>query len=670
MAPAEPSEEQRKIVSVLFADLVGFTSTSESVDHEDMRRILADYFAGSKATIERYGGVVEKFIGDAVVGVFGAPVSRGDDAERAVRAALGIPQMIADLDTRTPGVDLQVRVAVNTGETMVAVDPLGQDEVLVVGDVVNTASRLQSAAPPGRVLVGEATYHATSRAISYEPVEPISAKGKRDPVPAWLAVEPVGALSAPLAGSSFVGRQDELDLLEGVWERATRQRSPHLVTILGEPGIGKSRIALELAERVKASGGQVWDVRELPYAQSSGYEGFGQWVKDVAGIYGSDTDAQARSKLDASLVELGIADPEVAQLLSVFVGAGEGPAAARTAMFDAARRWVEALARQQPTLVVLEDIHWAHASALDLIESLASRTRDAPLVLLALARPELLDVRSGWGGGLMASTAIRLDPLPPDQAHALVARWIGDADEDLVRRVETAAAGNPLFIEEMAVWSRETGTDAAELPTTVKAMIAARLDALPSDERRVLYDASVVGKEFWPGPLRRAGVTDERLEELLGSLEDRDLIRRESNSAIEGQHEYAFRHILIRDVAYATLPKGSRRERHEAVAHFIEESAFDSDTVDAILAFHWREAGENERAIGYLLSAAEQAEGGWACVEAVELYEEALALLPRDDARRRMIGIKRAVAGARYDHAVAEERQLRRATSDPSATSI
>ena len=617
--------------------------------------------------IERYGGVVEKFIGDAVMAVFGAPVSRGDDAERAVRAALEIPKVIADLDARTPGFHLQVRAAVNTGETMVAIGPAGQDEALVVGDAVNTASRLQSAAPPGRVVVGDATYRATSRSIGYEPLEPITAKGKREPITAWLAVEPLSPLSGFVSMSPLVGRDTEMDLLHGVWERAVGHRNIHLVTVLGEPGIGKSRIAFELTERVKASGGRVWDVRELPYTQSSGYEGFGQLVKDVSGIHSSDVEA--RSKLDRSLKELGIVDSDLLRLLSTFVGATENPDVGRSAMFDAARRWIEALARQQPTLLVLEDIHWAHASALDLIESLASRARDTPMMLLALARPELLDVRPGWGGGLMSSTTFRLDPLSPDQAHQLAVRWMGDADEELVGRVETMAAGNPLFIEEMAVWSREVTASAGELPTTVKAMIAARLDALPSDERHVLYDASVVGKEFWTGSLQRSGTDPERLASILESLQDRELIREEPSSTIEGDHEYAFRHMLIRDVAYATLTKGSRRERHEAVARFIEGAAFDSDKVDAILAYHWKEAGDTERAIGYLLSAAEHAGSGWAYVEAVELYEEALGLLPRDDERRREIGIKRGMAFVRYEHAVMEEQQLRRAASDPRATS-
>ena len=667
VAPPEPSEEQRKIVSVLFADLVGFTSTSEQADPEDMREILASYFADTKAVIERYGGVVEKFIGDAVMAVFGAPVSRGDDAERAVRAALEIPAVIAALDARTPGFDLQVRAAVNTGETMVAIGPSGNDEVLVVGDVVNTASRLQSAAPPGRVVVGDATYRATVRAIGYEPIEPISAKGKREPVPAWLAVEPIAPLSGFASTSPLVGRSDEMSLLVDVWERAVGHRNVHLVTVLGEPGIGKSRLAFELSERVKASGGRAWDVRELPYTQSSGYEGFGQLVKDVSGTHSSDVEA--RSKLDRSLTDLGIVDPDLLQLLSTFVGETENPAVGRSAMFDAARRWIEALARQQPTLLVLEDIHWAHASALDLIESIASRARDAPMMLLALARPELLDVRPGWGGGLTASTTFRLDPLSPEQAHVLAARWMGEADETLIGRVETVAAGNPLFIEEMAVWSREVATDTSELPTTVKAMIAARLDALPSEERHVLYDASVVGKEFWLGSLQRSDTDVERLGSILESLQDRDLIREEQHSSIHGDREYTFRHILIRDVAYATLTKAARRDRHEAVARFIEGSAFDSDKVDAILAYHWKEGGDTERAVSYLLSAAEQAGSGWAYVEAMELYEQALNLIPRDDERRREIGIKRGVAGVRYEHAVGEERQLRRAASDPSARS-
>ena len=343
-APAPEAERQRKVISVVFADLVGYTARSETTDAEDVRELLERYFERVSAEVERFGGFVEKFIGDAVMAVFGAPVARGDDAERAVRAALQIPTAVGALNDEMPDAELRVRVGVNTGEAVVELDPSSEGTALVVGDMVNTASRLQSAAPPGRVLVGEETYRVTHRSIRYEPVEPIIAKNKLDPVPAWLAVEPISEFAQRPSETPFLGRASELDLLGDVWERVVRGRRAHLVTVLGEPGIGKSRLAEELAGRVQASGGRSLQVRELPYTQSAGYEAFGQLVKDVAGIFELDGDAVATEKLVRSLDGLGLSDPEVVRHLSVFVGTGEAPAEDRREVFEAARRFVEALA--------------------------------------------------------------------------------------------------------------------------------------------------------------------------------------------------------------------------------------------------------------------------------------------------------------------------------------
>jgi predicted ATPase len=321
---------------------------------------------------------------------------------------------------------------------------------------------------------------------------------------------------------------------------------------------------------------------------------------------------------------------------------------------------VEALASERGTVIVFEDIHWAHPSMLDLITSLAGRAHDAPIMFLALSRPELLDLRPGWGGGLSSSTTIRLEPLPADAAHGLAAGLVGEDQPELAERIEMAASGNPLFIEEMAAWMLERDGETDDLPTTVRAMIAARLDALPREERNVLFDASVIGKVFWMGPLATLRPDEGNLEEILGSLERRDLIRMERASAVEGDREYAFRHILIRDVAYATIPRRARRERHEAVARYIEGSWPDPAAVAALLAYHWREAGDSERAVTYLSIAAERAEQAWAYPEAVALYEDALALIPKDDERRRSIGLRRTVAGIRHEHTVMDEEQLKR----------
>ena len=306
---------------------------------------------------------------------------------------------------------------------------------------------------------------------------------------------------------------------------------------------------------------------------------------------------------------------------------------------------------------------------LDLIDSLAARIKDAPILLLCLSRPELLDIRAAWGGGQSSSFTIRLDPLAAEDAHALAVQLTSSLQGDVAAQIEVTAGGNPLFIEELSAWVAEGG-DSEILPTTVRAMIAARLDALPKEERSVLNDAAVVGKVFWRGVLGGLSDAGDGLESALESLESRDLIRAEVSSKVEGDREYEFRHILIRDVAYATLTRGARRDRHQVVATYFERTMPETDGIAAILAHHWKEAGDPARAVGYLLSAAERAERGWANAEAVALYEEALSLIPRsEDARRRAIGLRRSVAAFRYEHSVLDEETLRRAgRADPASS--
>ena len=440
------------------------------------------------------------------------------------------------------------------------------------------------------------------------------------------------------------------------------------MTILGDPGIGKSRLASELASRVQEDGGRTLQVRELPYAQSVGYEAFGQLVKDVAGIFELDAEEIASEKLVRTLARLGLDEGESVERLSVFIGTGDEPAEDRREVFDAARGFVEALAREQPTLLIFDDIHWAHPSMLDLIDSLAARMRDAPILVLCLARTELLDARPMWGGGQASSFTIRLDPLGTGDAHALAAKLTASLAENVAAQIETTSGGNPLFIEELSAWVAEGG-DRTALPNTVRAMIAARLDALPKEERAVVNDAAVVGKVFWRGVLGGLGSGGDALDTVLDSLESRDVIRSETSSKVEGDREYTFRHILIRDVAYATLTRGARRQRHEAVATFFEGRLPETDNLAAILAYHWKEAGDTERAVDYLLSAAERAELAWANAEAVALFEEALSLIPREnEARRRTIGLRRGVAWSRYEHSTMDEQSLRRAAREDPAS--
>jgi class 3 adenylate cyclase/tetratricopeptide (TPR) repeat protein len=647
-APA-PSRE-RKVVSILFVDLVGFTSRSDRADPEDVQQTLQRYHARVKDQLERHGGTVEKFIGDAVMAVFGAPVAHGDDPERAVRAGLRALEAIQELNREDPDLDLSARAAVTTGEAVVAVGTApGSGEALAIGDVVNTASRLQSAAPPGQLVVGEETYRATRGVIAYEEMPAVEAKGKRDPVRAWLALAPVGApAERPVTSAPIVGRDRELAVVASIWDRAVTERRPHLVTLLGPPGIGKSRLAREISASIDGRGGRVLRGRCYPYDTQAAYGAFGQQVRRLVGAFEQDPPAQVRDKVATAMAGL-LSTQEAADVtrsLSLLLGLGlDEPMPDRTLLFLGPRRLIEELALDQPTLFVFEDIHWADAGDLDLIEYLAARVRDTSAVFLALARPELHDARPTWASGLPAQTTLALEPLAASEGAAIAAHILGAGAgvPSTIARLLEVAGGNPLFIEELTASSLEGGEPEGELPTTIRAAIASRLDALPPGPRAIMLDASVIGRTFWKGALR--AVIDSGpeagsgldLEAGLDALEARDLIRRQPVSQVPGDVEFAFKHILIRDVAYATLPRESRRDRHRAVAQYIEDSGPDQARELAwLLAHHWREAGEPDKAIGYLLIEAERARDAWGTDEAVELFDAALALAGDESVRRRV----------------------------------
>jgi predicted ATPase/class 3 adenylate cyclase len=660
-------------VSVLFVDLVGFTARSERLDPEDVRAILTPYYERARSEIERFGGSVEKFVGDAVMGVFGAPVAYGDDPERAVRAALAVREQIQQMNESDPTLDLQARFAVNTGEAIVALGAqpnLGQ--AMVAGDVVNTASRLQSAAPVNEILVGEETYFSTRSVIEYRPVEPVEAKGKALPVAAWIAV----AALAPIGERSFssvpmIGRGAELAVVRGIWERVIEESRPHLLTIIGPSGIGKSRVAYEFAQRVDATGGKALRGRSVAYGESSPYGAFAQLVKRVAGIFDNDELSVSYEKLRAAVTELsgGTESEEESHHLAMLLGLRtEGSVSHRETLFFSARLLVEGLAAHQPTVLIFEDIHWADPSLLDLIEFLAARVRDVPLLFLTLARPELLSSRQSWGGGLPAS-ALPLEPLAGPDAAELTRRLLAEhslaRSDDQAEALAATAEGNPLFIEELtASLAERTPEDAHELPTSIRGIVSARLDALPPDERAVLLDAAVVGRTFWSGALSRLLPEREDLPGLLGSLEKRDLIRRVTVSRIRGEQQFIFKHILIRDVAYQTLPRAGRRERHAAVAGFLEEATSDLGDAAAVLAHHWREAGEPERAVTYLMAAADQAGRGWAKERALHLYQEALDLVPKDDRELRREIVRRLAIASQATWHVFDAERLRARTDE------
>jgi class 3 adenylate cyclase len=636
--------EERRVVSVLFVDIVGFTSRAEQLDPEDVRSFLTPYYERVRAEIERHGGRIEKFVGDAVLGIFGAPVAHGDDAERAVRTALAIRDELQLMNHADQELDLQARLAVNTGEAIVDLDARPEHgETMVVGDVVNTASRLQSAAPINGVLVGRETHAATRTAIAYATAAPVIAKGKAEPIEVWLALRAAApAGERALSAAALVGRERELELLGRLWDQVCEERRPHLVTVIGPAGIGKSRLAEEFARSVESQGGLPLRGRSIPYGESSAYGAFAQHVKQVAGIFDSDSAEVAREKLSGAL-EI---DAESTENLALLLGFQIDRDVDREALFFVARQFVESIARDRPTLLVFEDIHWADSSLLDLIEVLTVRTQEVPVLFVALARPELFTSRPAWGGGLISATSLALDPLPEREAEHLAAQLLaGRVEGDYAERLAAAAEGNPLFIEELAaVVVERSASEADELPTTIRSILAARLDALEPDERAILLDAAVVGKIFWRGALERIERRSVGLSVLLGALQERGLIRREAVSRIQGDEQYTFKHDLLRQVAYATVPRALRRERHATVARFLEETTTATGESAATLAFHWREAADVERAVPYFVQAADYAGRGWAKERAVGLYNEAFNLLPEGDERRLNLGRKRAVA--------------------------
>jgi class 3 adenylate cyclase/tetratricopeptide (TPR) repeat protein len=658
--------EERRLVTVLFCDLVGFTDRSDRADPEDVQAALRPYHARVRQEIELFGGAVEKFIGDAVVAVFGVPVTHGDDAERAVRAALQVIQAINELNRANPGLELAVREAVNTGEAVVSLGPSPlSGEGTVAGDVMNTASRLQGVAPVGGVLVGELTHGATRHAIEYEELKPVVVKGKAEPVPVWRAVRAKGAYPGELElerTTPLVGRVTELTLLEGMWTRVVTDRRPHLVTLLGPSGIGKSRLLREFAKRIEP-GARVFRGRCRPYGETTGYGAFGHLVQQIAGAYDTDAASVARQKLADRVAALVLETDSLAAHLEVLLGLSVAGEPDKQLLLYSARRFVEAVAAEQPTVLSFEDIHWAEPALLDLIESLGTRVRDVPLLLVTLARPELLDARPMWGGGLPSYTAIPIHPLSDEEARTLALHVLAERPDaaEAVDRLVQVSGGNPLFLEELGASLAERTADVAmALPTTVHAIIAARLDALPADERRVLQDASVIGRLFWRGAVLAISPEAAEVDERLDSLEVRDFIRRQPTSRIAGDREFVFKHLVTREVAYSTLPRVVRRERHASVARYLEGALGDRLPESAsILAHHWREAGDPGRAAHYLMIAADVASRAWAKQQAVALYTEAIGLLEstRDRERLDECLVERAAARADGVASAADLRQ-------------
>ncbi len=613
-------QEERKVVTVLFCDLVGFTAASEAVDPEDVRARIRPYHALLRREIETYGGTVEKFIGDAVMAVFGAPVAHEDDVERAVRCGLRILEAIEELNSKEVTLALQVRVGINTGEAVVSLDARPeQGEGIVTGAVVNTASRLQGAAPVNGIAVSEATYRATERSFEFEELEPVTVKGKTAPLRLYRPLAPRARFGSDVIGAHttpLVGRALEKSLLIGTFERAMQQHSCQLVTIVGEPGVGKSRVCAELLGHIEERPGPTrWrQGRCLPYGEGIAFWALGEIVKTECGILESDSPDEAARKLDQALPE---ADSDSAWLkarLAPLVGAG-GEAAAQEESFAAWRRVLESWAEGRETVLVFEDLHWADEALLVLLEHLAEWAEGVPLLLLCTARPELYERHPGFGANARNAQRINLAPLTDEETAQLISALSERAvlSTETQRALLERAGGNPLYAEEFVRLLSDRGTlgGAVEVPDSVRALIAARLDTLPSERKSLLHDAAVLGKDFWAGALVEMGARDPRDVELaLHELARKELVRPSRTSTMEGEAEYGFWHLLVRDVCYSQIPRAARAARHRAAAVWLEEKAGErvADLAD-VLAHHYVQALELARAAGQTGEVAELVSG-------------------------------------------------------------
>ena len=540
-AAAAHAREQRKTVTVLFCDVAGYTATGERLDPEALRQLQSRYFDDARAALERHGGTVEKFIGDAVMAVFGIPHVHEDDALRACRAALELRDAVA-------AVGLEARIGVHTGEVVT-----GSGDALVTGDAVNVAARLEQAAHPGHILLGADTLTLVRDAVETEPVEPLELKGKAGRVPAFRLVE-VRAVPKRRHDAPFVGRKRELALMRDAWERAQAEERCALVTIVGDAGLGKSRLTSEFLSTVEA---HVVTGRCLPYG-----DGITYWpvVEVVKGLNATPSDPLAAAAIRSLLGETGTAT-RAEEIAWAF------------------RKLLEEQAKEQPLMVVLDDIHWGEETFLDLVEQVALLTSDAPILLLCMARPELLDRRPAW------PVTLRLDPLGDSDVEELIPRRIGGEQRE---RITRAAGGNPLFIAEMVAMSEEADGDVA-VPQTLHALLAARLDLLEPAERRVLECAAIEGEVFHRGAVRALAPEEEQVTARLASLVRRELVRSD-RAQVSGDEGFRFRHLLIRDAVHDAIPKANRAELHVRFASWVEDRGADLVEVDEIVGLHLEQA--------------------------------------------------------------------------------
>jgi predicted ATPase/class 3 adenylate cyclase len=660
---------ERRHVSILFADLVGFTSLSAGRDAEEVRELLSRYFDASREIVRRYGGTVEKFIGDAVMAVWGAPVAHEDDAERAVRTALDLVGMVDAMGAELGITGLQARAGVLSGEAAVTLGAEAQG--MVAGDLVNTASRIQSAADPGTVLVGEPTRRLTEAALTYEDAGSHSLKGKDEPQQLWRAVRVI-ALRGGLQRSAaleppFRGRDRELRLVKDLFHASAEDRRAHLVSLVGIPGVGKSRLTWEF---IKYMDGLADDInwqrgRCLAYGEGVTYWALAEIVRMRAGIVEAEDQGSALAKLRATLAEHVPDEGErhwIEPRLAHLIGLEGGTAGDPGELFSAWRLFFERLADLHPTVLLFEDIQWADQSLLDFIEYLLEWSKTHPLFVLTIARPELIERRPSWGAGRRNFTSLYLEPLPRGPMEELLSGLVPGLPADLTERILERAAGIPLYAVETIrmlmdrglltrdgdVFTLTGSVDELDVPDTLHALIAARLDGLATGARQLLQDAAVLGKMFTADAV--SAVSGRPLEEVESTL--RELLRREvlsfqSEARSPERGQYGFMQDLVRAVAYETLARRDRKAIHLAAAEWLERNRSPEDAeIVEVLASHFLEAyrlapddadavAVRDRAAGVLVHAAEHAAGLAATAEAQHYYEQAIALVdpPVEQAR-------------------------------------
>lgn len=630
-----PTVEERRLATVLFAELEGLGDLMDRLDPEDAHAVVDRCMGRLGEIVETHGGKIDSIVGGRLMAAFGAPAAHEDDPERAIRAALEMQRCAAEGEEEFPGLGLSV--GVDGGEVMVA--PVGSDpsgEPSLIGDAVTIASSLQDTSPTGAVYVGEATYRATRDTVTYEQVPSTRVRGRPRPMNVWRALEVARPPhSRPFGRARLVGREPELELLRTIWRRVAAEDRPHLATILGAPGVGKTRLASEFERTLRAEGARVVQGRCLPYGEALSYGPLATALEEAAGITPEDGRPSARAKLGAlaSMVPLPAesSPEEIARHLALLTGLDTDEDRApgtpdQKVLHASTRRFFEGLGRREPLCLSVEDVHWADDALLDLLQSLAIRARDASLLILTQARPELLERRPDWSGGAAASTSLPLGSLNEAGIRELVDDLGGrELSETEFREVVRLSGGNPLFVEELVATFEETGA-LTPVPATLRSLLLARLDLLPDPEREALQLGSIFGTTFWPSGLRSLGATDP-LVDPLGELERRDILRPGTRSRFRGELEYAFKHVLIRDVAYETLSRRRRRELHRRARGWIDEAAGERihEHLDE-LAHHAVRADERERAIDYLSRAAEQAQRAAAHRREAELLAQAVGI--------------------------------------------